>query len=95
MAATELISKSRPRSTNESLDPTRVFDTVDFDAATDVDPERTHLPNRHTDVVRIQTAREDDWKSGANLSGEPPIGTNSGPTRRFLRIAVDQDTQRG
>jgi len=89
MVAICQLLKRLPGSPNELFDPTRVLDTFGLDAAADVDSERTHLPNRRTNVVRIQSAREDNWKGGANLSGEPPIGTNSGPARGLLRKAVN------
>ena len=87
-----LVLKCLPGSTNERLDATGVFDTIDLDAAADVDPERPHLPNRGANVLGVEPTREEDRVGGADLVREPPIGTRSGPASAAFCVAVDQDS---
>ena len=59
-----------------------------------VDPKRVHLAYGGSNVLRVETARKNDWNGGGDLARQPPIGTHSGPARDILRIAVNQDSQR-
>ena len=64
---------------NSSIRP-RIL-PLNLDTAAYVDPERTHLPNRGANVLRIEPAPQQDRDGGANLFGQPPIGTRSAPAR--------------
>jgi len=87
--------KRPPGSLNELLDAIRVLEPLDLHPAAYIDSKWTHLPNRGTNVLGIESAPEQDWHGGTNLVGEPPVGTGSGSARASLRIAINQDPDRG
>src|SRR5215207_3922632 len=89
-----LLPERHPCSTNELLDPLYSFNPVYLDAAAHVHAKRMHLSNRGTDVVWIQTAREQKWEGSTDFFRAPPVGTSACPSRHSVGVTVDQNSHR-
>jgi hypothetical protein len=84
--------KRLPGSANELLDATGGFDPLEFHPAAYVDANWANLPNRVGNVLRIESAAEQDRKISANLCGKPPVGTRSSSASASFRVAVNEDS---
>ena len=78
---------------NSSIRPASLTPSISTPLLTSTPSGRT-CSNRGTDVLWIETAREEDREGGADLGREPPIGTHSGPAGDSSAVAIDQDSQR-